>query len=84
MIVEDDAGNILEVADDAIKATTDNKDGSYTFKCIGGPLHGGVLRVYLPFEPVVLPYPTGDVTYTLHPPVRKGGKWVFVHQGESE
>lgn len=53
------------------------KDGSARFKMVGGPYHDMVFRLYPPWD--ILKFPSG-LTYELHPPLRKNGKWVYVHK----
>ena len=58
-----------------------HKDGAHTFIFSGGRYHGMRFRVYPPFDDVVFP---SGVTYRLHPPIRKRGKWIFSHVEQSE
>ncbi len=60
-------------------------DGSVRFKMVGGPYHDMVFRVYAPFDHIRFPkndsYPA--CVYRINPPLRKNGKWVYVHDNEA-
>lgn len=70
----------FEKPSDWPKGHKDNADHSITFKCVGGPMHGNIVRLYHPFDNITFPYPHGDETYSLTPPIKEGGKWTLVHQ----
>jgi hypothetical protein len=52
------------------------KDGSARFQMIGGPYHNYVFRLWPPWD--YIKFPSG-LRYELSPPLRKNGKWVYVH-----
>lgn len=57
-----------------------NTDGSTTFKMHKGPYDKHKVRVYGSFDRAIYSHPVlGVVVYVLHPPVRKGGKWVYAY-----
>ncbi len=59
----------------------DNVDHSINFKCVGGPAHGWIVRLYEPFDEIVL---QRKHRYVLTPPTSgsKSTKWMLVHSGE--
>lgn len=62
-----------------------HKDGSATFKTVGGPYHNFKVRVYQPYLRVVFDHPSqGVLVYEISPPVQKGGKWVYVYTPEDK
>lgn len=55
------------------------KDGSISFKLIGGPYHDMVVRVYAPFDTIVFPgNHRPKCTYRINPPLSAKGKWCYV------
>lgn len=75
MIIETPEGELVEIADDAIRGKSINTDKSWDFDCVGGPMHGSTIRIYKLGEPVTF----GDAEYVMHPPAKRGGAWVYVH-----
>lgn len=75
-----DGETIILIKDDAIRGESKNGDGSWDFKCIGGPYHGHTFRSYNLSEPLVFEVPNvGTVAYEVCPPAKAGGKWKYVH-----
>lgn len=83
MIIETPEGEILEVANDAIRGKSQNTDGSWDFGCVGGPMHGATIRIYELGEPVTF----GTEEYVMHPPAKSSKQdapWVYVHNRKDQ
>lgn len=74
----DTGDEIVEVPWADIEGKKQNRDGSWNFTLVGGPFNGITVRVYPPNDKTVFPTDPPAV-YELHPPIRKNGKWVMVH-----
>lgn len=76
-----DGTDTIIVADDAIRGESRNKDGSWDFKCIGGPYHDMTFRSYDLSEPLTFDNVPGygRVVYEICPPAKSGGKWKYIH-----
>jgi hypothetical protein len=58
-------------------------DQSMRFKCIGGPLHEVIVRVWPPYDLLEFHHQGDTIKYTLSPPLRKNGMWVYVHEEDA-
>ena len=74
----DTGDELVEVPWAEIEGKQKMSDGSWRFTLNGGPYHGYVIRVYPPCDTIVFPTEP-PLVYKIHPPLRKGGKWVYIH-----
>lgn len=80
-----DAGDeLIEVPSELVTGIKSMKDGSTRFKLFGGKFHDMVVRVYEPYTRVVFNDTSGVHVYTLIPPIKKGGKWVYAYDPEDK
>lgn len=74
---------IVEVPWTQIEGEKQNKDGSWMFRLVGGPLHDITIRVYPPCDRIVFPprnTTEGEgVVYEINPPLNRKNQWVYVH-----
>lgn len=75
---------IVEVPWANVEGKQKMADGSWRFKMVGGPYHDMTVRVFPPCDRIVFPRNSGPVVYEINPPIRQGGKWVYIHNPEGD
>lgn len=69
-----------------IKGKDGRADGSFRFKCIGGPLHEVVVRMWPPYDYLRFAGNNGEShVYELVPPLQsaRSKAWVLVHNDDA-
>lgn len=78
---------LIEVPWADIEGIKEMSDGSWRFKLVGGIYHDYTVRVFPPCDRIVFPARNDTEqpqVYEIHPPVRKRGKWVYIHNPEGD
>ncbi len=75
---------IVEVPWANVEGKQKMADGSWRFKLVGGQYHDMTVRVFPPCDRIVFDTNNGPLVYEITPPVRKGGKWVYIHNPEGD